>query len=168
MKKKKNNFMDFIPLSELFENFKGGEMDAGSKIGIEVLSRILDCELIPKSMKKGSNKKRTKRTQKTERDLFRKIILSLQKASNDSFIMKKELSIDLSKHDALFWNVIFEMIKSFYGKNVYEVLKWYLLDKFKDETNPEFLYDENDNIIPTDNVEDILNIIVDLLNEENE
>jgi len=64
-------------------------MDAGSKIGIEVLSRILDCELIPKSMKKGSNKKRTKRTQKTERDLFRKIILSLQKSQQRFFYNEK-------------------------------------------------------------------------------
>ena len=104
--------------------------------------------------------KRKKRTElDIQRDLFFKIILSLEKLNMRSNVLNIDLDIDLSKYDEVFYNTIDDLLLLHFGKTIAEIVFFYVYDRIDQEGNITYLNDSNGNPVILDNVNDLWNLI---------
>ena len=104
--------------------------------------------------------KRKKRTElDIERDLFFKIILSLERLNNRSNILASDLDIDLVKYDEVFYDVIDKLLLLKYGKEISEIIFFYVYDRIDEEGNITYLNDTNGNPVILENVNDLWYLI---------
>ena len=104
--------------------------------------------------------KRKKRTElDIERDLFFKIILSLERLNNRSNILASDLDIDLIKYDEVFYNAIDKLLLLKYGKEISEIIFFYVYDRIDEEGNITYLNDTNGNPVILENVNDLWYLI---------
>ena len=104
--------------------------------------------------------KRKKRTElDIERDLFFKIILSLERLNNRSNILASDLDIDLVKYDEVFYNAIDKLLLLKYGKEISEIIFFYVYDRIDEEGNITYLNDTNGNPVILENVNDLWYLI---------
>ena len=104
--------------------------------------------------------KRKKRTElDIQRDLFFKIVLSLEKLNMRSNVLNIDLDIDLSKYDEVFYNTIDDLLLLHFGKTIAEIVFFYVYDRIDQEGNITYLNDSNGNPVILDNVNDLWNLI---------
>jgi hypothetical protein len=104
--------------------------------------------------------KRKKRTElDIERDLFFKIILSLERLNNRSNILASDLDIDLVKYDEVFYDAIDKLLLLKYGKEISEIIFFYVYDRIDEEGNITYLNDTNGNPVILENVNDLWYLI---------
>ena len=104
--------------------------------------------------------KRKKRTElDIQRDLFFKIVLSLEKLNMRSNVLNIDLDIDLSKYDEVFYNPIDDLLLLHFGKTIAEIVFFYVYDRIDQEGNIIYLNDSNGNPVILDNVNDLWNLI---------
>ena len=104
--------------------------------------------------------KRKKRTElDIQRDLFFKIVLSLEKLNMRSNVLNIDLDIDLSKYDEVFYNTIDDLLLLHFGKTIAEIVFFYVYDRIDQEGNIIYLNDSNGNPVILDNVNDLWNLI---------
>ena len=104
--------------------------------------------------------KRKKRTElDIQRDLFFKIILSLEKLNMRSNVLNIDLDIDLTKYDEVFYNTIDDLLLLHFGKTIAEIVFFYVYDRIDQEGNITYLNDSNGNPVILDNVNDLWNLI---------
>ena len=104
--------------------------------------------------------KRKKRTElDIQRDLFFKIVLSLEKLNMRSNVLNIDLDIDLTKYDEVFYNTIDDLLLLHFGKTIAEIVFFYVYDRIDQEGNITYLNDSNDNPVILDNVNDLWNLI---------
>jgi hypothetical protein len=99
-----------------------------------------------------------------QKDLFAGILLNIQATQIRSHLTQTELKIDLTSYDEMFLQVIDSLILLHFGKEGYEVISFYLYDKFNPDGSINDLYDENDNVVPSETPDDIWAILVNLKN----
>jgi hypothetical protein len=86
--------------------------------------------------------KRKKRTElDIQRDLFFKIILSLEKLNMRSNMLNIDLDIDLTKYDEVFYDAIDKLLLLKYGKEISEIIFFYVYDRIDPEGNITYLSD---------------------------
>jgi hypothetical protein len=104
--------------------------------------------------------KRKKRTElDIQRDLFFKIVLSLEKLNMRSNVLNIDLDIDLTKYDEVFYNTIDDLLLLHFGKTIAEIVFFYVYDRIDQEGNTTYLNDSNGNPVILDNVNDLWNLI---------
>ena len=104
--------------------------------------------------------KRKKRTElDIQRDLFFKIVLSLEKLNMRSNVLNIDLDIDLTKYDEVFYNTIDDLLLLHFGKTIAEIVFFYVYDRIDQEGNIIYLNDSNVNPVILDNVNDLWNLI---------
>jgi hypothetical protein len=104
--------------------------------------------------------KRKKRTElDIQRDLFFKIILSLEKLNMRSNMLNIDLDIDLTKYDEVFYDTIDDLLLLYFGKNIAEIVFFYVYDRIDQEGNIIYVNDSNGNPVILDNVNDLWNLI---------
>jgi hypothetical protein len=104
--------------------------------------------------------KRKKRTElDIQRDLFFKIILSLEKLNMRSNVLNIDLDIDLTKYDEVFYNTIDDLLLLHFGKTIAEIVFFYVYDRIDQEGNIIYLKDSNGNPVILDNVNDLWHLI---------
>ena len=104
--------------------------------------------------------KRKKRTElDIQRDLFFKIVLSLEKLNMRSNVLNVDLDINLTKYDEVFYDTIDDLLLLHFGKNIAEIVFFYVYDRIDQEGNITYLNDSNDNPVILDNVNDLWNLI---------
>ena len=104
--------------------------------------------------------KRKKRTElDIQRDLFFKIVLSLEKLNMRSNVLNVDLDINLTKYDEVFYDTIDNLLLLHFGKNIAEIVFFYVYDRIDQEGNITYLNDSNDNPVILDNVNDLWNLI---------
>ena len=104
--------------------------------------------------------KRKKRTElDIQRDLFFKIVLSLEKLNMRSNVLNIDLDIDLTKYDEVFYNTIDDLLLLHFGKTIAEIVFFYVYDRIDQEGNIIYLNDSNGNPVILDNVNDLWNLI---------
>ena len=104
--------------------------------------------------------KRKKRTElDIQRDLFFKIVLSLEKLNMRSNVLNVDLDIDLTKYDEVFYDTIDDLLLLHFGKNIAEIIFFYVYDRIDQEENITYLNDSNGNPVILDNVNDLWNLI---------
>jgi hypothetical protein len=104
--------------------------------------------------------KRKKRTElDIERDLFFKIIMSLERLNNRSNILASDLDIDLVKYDEVFYEVIDNLLLMNFGKEIAEIIFFYVYDRIDLEGNITYLSDSAGNPVILENVNDLWYLI---------
>jgi hypothetical protein len=85
-------------------------------------------------LKTNSVVRRKKRSESEKKlELFKQIIYSLEEVQTRSYLAGYELSIDLSNYDEKFLEIIDGLLYINYGKDCYDLITFYLLDRI----NPE-------------------------------
>jgi hypothetical protein len=104
--------------------------------------------------------KRKKRTElDIQRDLFFKIILSLEKLNMRSNVLNIDLDIDLTKYDEVFYDMIDDLLLLHFGKTIAEIVFFYVYDRIDQDGNIIYLKDSNGNPVILDNVNDLWHLI---------
>jgi hypothetical protein len=104
-----------------------------------------------------------KRKKKTELDvnkeLFSKIILTLERLNGRSNILASDLDIDLVKYDEVFYEVIDNLLLLNFGKEISEIIFFYVYDRIDPEGNITYLQDTNGNSVILETVNDLWYLI---------
>lgn len=100
-----------------------------------------------------------------QKDLFTGIIMALQALQTRTFLSQTELKLDLTGYDEAFLQVIDSLILLHFGKEGYEVVSFYLYEKFNPDGSVNELFDENEQVVPSTTPEDIYNILMKLKND---
>ena len=104
--------------------------------------------------------KRKKRTElDIQRDLFFKIILSLEKLNMCSNVLNIDLDIDLTKYDEVFYDSIDDLLLLHFRKDIAEIVFFYVYDRIDQDGNIIYLKDSNGNPVILDNVNDLWHLI---------
>lgn len=101
--------------------------------------------------KKGDNKK----------EIFEQIILALDKINTREHLLIKDLNMDLSYHNILFYEVIDYLLHLNYGKESTELIFFYLYERTNpDGTANEFeIRNKEGELVPLNNPTDLWNAI---------
>ena len=106
---------------------------------------------------------KVKRKKKTEldiqKDLFFKIIISLEKLNMRSNVLTVDLDIDLTKYDETFYDVLDNLLILNFGKNIAEIIFFYVYDRIDQDGNITSLSDSKGNDILLENVHDLWTLI---------
>jgi hypothetical protein len=104
-----------------------------------------------------------KRKKKTEldiqRELFTKIILTLERLNGRSNILASDLDIDLVKYDEVFYEAIDNLILLHFGKESAEIIYFYVYDRIDPEGNIQYLQDTAGNPVILENISDLWYLI---------
>jgi hypothetical protein len=104
--------------------------------------------------------KRKKKTElDIERELFFNIIMSLERLNARSNILASDLDIDLVKYDEVFYNAIDKLLLLKYGKEISEIIFFYVYDRIDEEGNITYLNDTNGNPVILETVGDLWYLI---------
>lgn len=106
---------------------------------------------------------KVKRKKKTEldiqKDLFFKIIISLEKLNMRSNVLNADLDIDLTKYDEIFYDVLDNLLILHFGKNIAEIIFFYVYDRIDQDGNIASLSDMGGNKIVLENIHDLWHLI---------
>jgi hypothetical protein len=94
-----------------------------------------------------------------QKDLFISIIMAMQAALVRTALVNSELKVDFSTYDEMFLQLIDSLILLHFGKDGFEVINFYLYDKFNPDGSVNELYDDEDKVVPSETPEDIWNIL---------
>jgi hypothetical protein len=136
---------------------------------MEEQNRYSDIKnVIDNLLKINSTVKRKKKAYvDKQKDLFIGIIMALQSLQSRTILTHTELRLDFSSYDEMFLQVIDSLILLHFGKEGYEVISFYLYDKFNPDGTVNELFDDNDQIVPSTTPEDIW-LILQQLKKDNE
>lgn len=97
-----------------------------------------------------------------QKDLFVSLIIALQAAQTRSYLVNSELKLDFSSYDEMYLQIIDSLILLHFGKEGYEVISFYLYEKFNPDGSVNELFDDNEDIVPSTTPEDIWKILIKL------
>jgi hypothetical protein len=111
-------------------------------------------------LKINSTVKRKKKAHvEKQKDLFINIINALQASQVRSNILYNDLKLDYANYDELFYQIIDSLILLHFGNEGYELISFYLYEKFTPDGEMLEMYNDDEEIIPTETPEDIWNIL---------
>jgi hypothetical protein len=132
-------------------------MREDEKIPNEVENVKQSLEDILKANFKVKRKKRTEL--EIQKELFFKIILNLETLNMRSNMLTMDLDIDLNKYDEVFYNVVDDLLILCFGKNIAEIIFFYVYDRIDEDGNITGLRDIAGNSIILENVHDLWHLI---------
>jgi hypothetical protein len=94
-----------------------------------------------------------------QKDLFISIIMAMQATQIRTSLVSSELKVDFSTYDEMFLQLIDSLILLHFGKEGFEVINFYLYDKFNPDGTVNELFDDEDKVVPSETPEDIWNIL---------
>jgi len=97
-----------------------------------------------------------------QKDLFTSIIMAMQATQVRTNLVNSELKVDFSTYDEMYLQIIDSLILLHFGKEGFEVINFYLYDKFNLDGSVNELFDDEDKVVPSETPEDIWNILVKL------
>jgi hypothetical protein len=113
---------------------------------------------------------KVKRKKKTEldiqKDLFFKIIINLEKLNMRSNVLNVDLDIDLTKYDETFYDVLDNLLILHFGKNIAEIIFFYVYDRIDQDGNIASLRDSKGNSIVLENVHDLWALVQSIIKME--
>lgn len=119
-------------------------------------------------LKINSTVKRKKKAYiEKQKDLFISIIMALQAVQARTILTNTELRVDFSTYDEAFLQIIDSLLLLHFGKDGFEVISFYLYDKFNPDGSANELFDDNNEVVPSTTPEDIW-IILQSLKADNE
>lgn len=73
-----------------------------------------------------------------------------------------DYGIDLTKHDESFFQIIDSLIYLHFGKEAGEIIMFYIYERTNPDGTINPLYDDEDNVIPLERIEDLWELIKQL------
>ena len=117
----------------------------------QTLETMIGTDLSPKRKKKSEHD--------LNRDMFEKIIISLEKANIRTAIIGTEFDLDLSKYDESFYEVIDNLVMMLFGKQASEVIFFYVYERMNPDGSINELRDMNDNPVILNNPTDLWELV---------
>jgi hypothetical protein len=115
---------------------------------------------IDQLLKVNSTVKRKKKAYlDKQKDLFISIIMAMQAVLVRTALVNSELKVDFSTYNEMFLQLIDSLILLHFGKEGFEVINFYLYDKFNPDGTVNELFDDEDKVVPSETPEDIWNIL---------
>lgn len=97
-----------------------------------------------------------------QKDLFTGILMAIQAIQTRTILTQTELKLDFSTYDEMFLQIIDSLILLHFGKEGYELISFYLYEKFNPDGSVNDILDENEEVVPTETIDDIWNILMKL------
>jgi hypothetical protein len=120
-------------------------------------------EAVNKLLNIKSTVKRKKQTKQTQdRDMFINIINTLEMLQTRSNLLFSDLRLDYSTYDEPYYEIIESLLFMKFGKDAYEVISFYLWERFNPDGSSNELLDENNNPVPLETAQDLWNVIMQL------
>jgi len=117
-------------------------------------------------LKVNSSVKRKKKAHiDKQKDLFISIITALQAVQTRTYLVQAELRLDFSSYDETYMQIIDSLILLNFGKEGYEVISFYLYEKWNPDGSVNELFDDDENIVPSTTPEDIWLLLQKLKND---
>jgi hypothetical protein len=117
-------------------------------------------------LKVNSSVKRKKKAHiDKQKDLFVSIITALQAIQTRTYLVQAELRLDFSSYDETYLQIIDSLILLNFGKEGYELISFYLYEKWNPDGSVNELFDDDENIVPSTTPEDIWLILQKLKND---
>lgn len=104
-------------------------------------------------------KKKKKNDADQKRILFKKIIEGIVSAEERSIMLDEAFSIDLNKHNSLFFEVIDSFLKYNFTKEQIRLIDFYLYDRYSADGSVLDLIDENKNVVKLDTTDDLWHLL---------
>jgi len=104
-------------------------------------------------------KRRKKTTEDTQREIFINTIPLFAHLVNRNSMMFADYGVDMAKYDEPFFQIIDSLIYLHFGKEAGEIIMFYIYERNNPDGTTNFLYDENDNIVPLDRIEDLWELV---------
>jgi hypothetical protein len=108
---------------------------------------------------KSTLKRRKKNIEDAQREMFLTTIPLLAHIVNRGPMMSADYGIDMSNYDEPFLQIIDSLIFMHFGKDAGEVVMFYIYERVNPDGTINSLYDENDNPIPLERIEDLWELI---------
>lgn len=97
-----------------------------------------------------------------QKDLFTGIIMAIQATQTRTVLTQTELKLDFNSYDEMFLQVIDSLILLHFGKEGYELISFYLYEKFNPDGTVNDIMDDNEEVVPTETIDDIWNLLMKL------
>ena len=112
-----------------------------------------------------------KRRKKTEddinRDIFEKIIISLEQANVRSSIIGGDFKLDFTSYDETFYEIIDNLILMQFGKEASEVIFFYVYERISPDGSINELADQDNNVVALNNPTDLWMLVNHIKNKTN-
>jgi hypothetical protein len=117
----------------------------------------------------GSNtrlKRKKKKEEDIQKELFCKIVTNIEKIHTRSILMEQEFSINLSNYDENFWEVIDSLVVFSFGKDIAELIFFYIYERISPDGSINAVVDEDGREIILNNPEELWELIQVLKNRK--
>ena len=94
-----------------------------------------------------------------QREKFVKIITMLQEAEVRGVLAEKELKIDFSSYDEIFYFIIDSLFELQFGKEAAEIIFFYLYERMDPDGGINELIDEEGMVVPLQNPHDLYRLV---------
>lgn len=104
--------------------------------------------------------KRRKITRKdVQKELFEKMIFLMEGVNARSMVLNMDMGMDLTSYDELFFQIIDSILELKFGKDILNIIYFYLYERIGPEGNLKELQDEKGNSILLNNPSDLWELI---------
>jgi hypothetical protein len=104
-------------------------------------------------------KRRKKTNEDTQREIFISTISLLTHIVNRGPMMHIDYGLDMTKYDEPFFQIIDSFIFMHFGKEAGELVSFYVYERTNPDGTVNPIYDEDDNPIPLERIEDLWELI---------
>lgn len=130
-------------------------MEGKSEDSVNKIQKSLETLLNTKTSIKP---KRSTKVDKNK-EIFEKIIMTLEELDVRSYILENDLDLVVSKYESKFYAVIDSLIEISFGPKITELIMFYLYERKNDNGTLSSLTDDTGRIIPLENPTDLWNLI---------
>lgn len=128
------------------------DMDKGIKKIVQATESILGA--------KTQIKRKKKTLSLQNKQTFTDLIHDVEVVINRENIMAAELKLDFSSHNDYFFNIIEKLLVLKYGKEVAELINFYLYDRMNPDGSMNGMTDRKGNDIILNSIDDLWNTII--------
>jgi hypothetical protein len=112
---------------------------------------------------KSTLKRRKKNTKDAQREMFLTTISLLAHIVNRGGMIAADYNIDLGSYDEPFFQIIDSLIFMHFGKEAAEIIMFYIYERNNPDGTINPLYDENNNSIILDRIEDLWELVKQII-----
>lgn len=94
-----------------------------------------------------------------EKQVFEKLILTLEELKVRSFILEEDIKIGISSYDEKFYEVIDMLLKMHFNTQITDLIMFYLYDRVNPDGSINTIMDDKNRQIPLNSPDDLWNLI---------
>jgi hypothetical protein len=131
-------------------------MEKKEENGVEIIrqtvSKLLNVD--------ASVKRKAKKEFDKQRDLFLQVIQQLESLNIQSALAHTDIGIDFTKYDERFYTIIDTLLLAKYGKDLYELVSFYLWERVNPDGTINPIIGPNEELITLETPLDLWNVAI--------